>query len=298
MILVFGSINLDLIFPLPHIPVGGETVLAPGLTIAPGGKGANQAVAAARDGAAVVMVGAVGHDALAMDALALMRAAGIDLSRVAQTDRTTGTAAIFVSPAGENAIGVGSGANLLARADQVEDALLSPGTTLLLQMEVPAEETVALIRRAKARGARVILNLAPAAPIPAEVLRLLDVLVVNEGEGAFLAAASGAPPGTPSGAAGLHVALGCAVVRTLGGAGAEYADKDGAFLVPAHQVDVVDTTAAGDCFTGVLAAALDAGASMPQALRRASVAAALCCTRAGSQNTLPYRQETDAALAG
>src|SRR5690242_10810211 len=121
MIVVFGSINLDLIFPLPHLPQPGETVLGPATRIEPGGKGANQAVAAARDGAAVAMVGAVGRDALADDALVLLRAAGVDLSRVARTDASTGCAAIAVDPAGANAIMVGSGANLLVRADQVED---------------------------------------------------------------------------------------------------------------------------------------------------------------------------------
>ena len=292
MIVVFGSINLDLIFPLPHIPAAGETVLGPDLVIAPGGKGANQAVAAARDGAMVVMAGAVGKDALATDALALLRDAGIDLSRVIQTDRATGTAAIFVGADGENAIGVGSGANLLARAAQVEDAVLSPATILLLQMEVPAAETAALIRRARKRGTRIILNLAPAALLPRAVLGMLDILVVNEGEAAFLAAGLGVLPN----AASLHVALGCAVVRTLGGEGAEYADATGVHRVAAHPVAVRDTAAAGDCFTGVLAAALDAGASVPQALRRASVAAALCCTRPGTQTALPHQAQIDAAL--
>ena len=294
MIVVFGSINLDLIFPLPRIPVAGETVLGPDLIIAPGGKGANQAVAAARDGAAVAMVGAVGRDALATDALTLMRAAGIDLSRVIQTDRATGTAAIFVGSDGENAIGVGSGANLLARAAQVEDALLTPATTLLLQMEVPAEETAKLIRRARARGARIILNLAPAAPLPPDVWRMLDILVVNQGEAAFLGNDVGAAPS----ASALHAALGCVIVRTLGGAGAEYADAAGVVHIAAHAVDVRDTTAAGDCFTGVLAAALDAGRPMAAALHRANVAAALCCTQPGSQSALPVRAATDAAAAG
>ena len=136
MIVVFGSINLDIIFCLSHIPTPGETVLTPTVSIAPGGKGANQALAAAYDGASVVMAGAVGGDALATDALVLLRGANVDLTRVARTVTTTGTAAIFVDAGGQNAIGVGSGANLMARADQVEDGILFPTTTLLLQMEV------------------------------------------------------------------------------------------------------------------------------------------------------------------
>ena len=263
MITVFGSINLDLIFALDRLPAPGETVLGPGTRIEPGGKGANQAVAAALDGAAVCMAGALGADALAEGALAGLVAAGVDLSRVARVAAATGCAAICTDPAGRNQIAVGSGANALARADQVEDALLGPGHMVLLQMEVDAGETAALVRRG--RGARFVLNLAPALPLPLEVLRAVDVLVVNEHEAAWLAATLGVDP-TATGLAG---ALGGVVVRTLGGAGAEYAG-DGAGHVAAHAVPVLDTTAAGDCFTGVMAAGLDRGASLRAALERAS----------------------------
>lgn len=292
MIVVFGSVNLDLIFAFPTLPAPGQTVLAPDMRIEPGGKGANQALAAARDGARVVMAGAVGRDALAADALALLRAEGVDLARVAVTDRTTGCAAIFVDSVGRNAIGVGSGANFAARADRVEDALLSPGTTLVLQMEVAAPETEALIRRARARGARVVLNLAPAAPLAPDALAMLDVLVVNEGEAAWLASRVGCAPD----AAGLREALGIIVVRTLGERGAEAADEGGRTRAPALAVQAVDTTGAGDCFTGVLAAGLDRGLALPAALARASAAAGLSCTRRGSQSTMPRRAEIDAAL--
>ena len=291
MIVVFGSINLDLIFALPAIPRPGETVLGPDTRIEPGGKGANQAVAAARDGARVVLAGAVGRDALAAGALRLLRAAGVDLSRVAETDATTGCAAIAVDPAGNNAIAVGSGANRLARAAQVEDALLSPATTLVLQMEVPAAETAALIRRARARGARIVLNLAPAAPLADDALRMLDVLLVNETEAAWLCR----HVGCAASAEALRTALsGVAVVRTLGAAGIEAATESGVLPMPARAITPVDTTAAGDCFAGVLAAALDRGADMPAALRRATAAAALGCTRAGSQGSLPTTAEIDA----
>jgi ribokinase len=290
MIVVFGSINLDLIFPLPAIPQAGETLLAPGIRIEPGGKGANQAVAAARDDAKVVMAGAVGRDALAAGALVLLRAAGVDLSRVVATDGATGCAAIFVNPEGGNAIGVGSGANLAARALQVEDALLGSTTTLVLQMEVPPAETVALIYRARARKARVVLNLAPAHAVAPEALRALDLLTVNEAEAAWLAGYLGCG----ADAASLHGALGVDVVRTLGEAGAEAATCGGIQRVPAQPVAAVDTTAAGDCFTGVLAASLDRGMPMQAALRRASIAAAVCCTRPGSQSSLPTSGEIDA----
>lgn len=291
MIVVFGSINLDLIFALPSIPRPGETVLGPDTRIEPGGKGANQAVAAARDGAQVAMAGAVGRDALAAGALRLLRDAGVDLSRVAETDATTGCAAITVDAAGNNAIAVGSGANRLARAAQVEDALLSPAATLVLQMEVPAAETAALIHRARARGARIVLNLAPAAPLPEDALRKLDVLVVNETEAAWLCGQL-CCAGT---AADLQARLGVDVVRTLGGDGVEAATRSGLLHIPARPVSVVDTTAAGDCFVGVLAAGLDRGATMPAALHRANAAAALCCTRAGSQGSLPSGAEIEVA---
>ena len=238
------------------------------------------------------MVGAVGRDALAAGALELLRTATIDLSRVIEADAATGCAAIFVDPAGANAIGVGSGANLAARATQVADALLGPTTTLVLQMEVPTSETEALIHRARAHGARIILNLAPAAPIETAALRALDLLAVNETEAAWL----GNHLGCRSDAAELRDALGVDVVRTLGEKGADVATAAGVQHVPAQRIRPVDTTAAGDCFVGVLAAALDRGTSLSAALTRASAAAALCCTRAGSQSSLPTGTETNAML--
>ncbi|HYZ60959.1 MAG TPA: PfkB family carbohydrate kinase, partial [Acetobacteraceae bacterium] len=187
MILVFGSINLDLIFAVDQLPAPGETVLGPGVALQPGGKGANQAVAAARDGAQVIMAGAVGRDALAPAAFALLREAGVDLHRVIEVDAATGCAAICTDRQGRNLIAVGSGANLLVRDAQVEDALLRPDTTLVLQMEVDPAQTASLIRRASAAGSRIVLNLAPAAPLDPAALRLVDILVVNEHEAAWLA---------------------------------------------------------------------------------------------------------------
>nr|WP_294500915.1 PfkB family carbohydrate kinase [uncultured Rhodopila sp.] len=293
MIMVFGSINLDLIFSLPKIPAAGETVLGPAAQIEPGGKGANQAVAAARDGAAVRMAGAIGGDALGAGALALLRDAGVDLDRVARVDASTGCAAIAVDPAGNNAIAVGSGANLLARAAQVEDSALGSGTTLVVQMEVPAAETAALIERARASGTRIVLNLAPAMPLPEAALRAVDVLVANGSEGAWLAAHLGCDASAES----LHRRLGgIAVVLTRGEDGAEIAGADEAWHEPAVPVEALDTTAAGDCFVGVMAHRLDQGASLREAVRRAAAAAALCCMRRGSQGSIPAQAETDAFI--
>ena len=292
MIVCFGSINLDLIFRLPALPLVGQTVLGPNLQLEPGGKGANQAVAAARDGAVVIFAGAVGRDALASDALALLRKSGIDLTRVIQSDLATGAAAICVDPAGRNLIAVASGANLAALAAQVEDSLLGVRSTVLLQMECAPAETEALIRRARAAGSRIVLNLAPAAALARDVLGMVDLLVVNELEAAFLAKMLGCD----ATAKALHTALAVDVVMTLGEAGLAAATNRGAWQLPARKVAVVDTTGAGDCFTGVLAAALDRGLPLEAALHRANTAAALACMVAGTQGSMPMRTATDAAV--
>lgn len=293
MIVCFGSLNADLIFRLPEIPRSGQTLLADDLAVQAGGKGANQAVAAARDGAEVAMVGAVGRDALAEVALAGLREAGAEIGRVRAVEAATGCASIWIDAAGRNRIVVAAGANGRARADQVEDECLARATSLLLQMEVDPAETASLLRRARGLGLRSILNLAPALPLDRDTLRLAGLLVVNEDEAEATAARLGCAPQ----AAALHAALGIDVVRTLGEAGAEAATAAGAWHVPARAITPVDTTAAGDGFVGVLAASLDRGAPLRAAMERASVAAALACTRRGSQASLPWRAETDRALA-
>jgi ribokinase len=292
MILVFGSVNLDIIHRVDTLPKPGQTVRGSALRIEPGGKGANQAAAAALDGAQVAFAGAVGRDPAADMALAGLGRLGVDLSRVIRTDVPTGIASICVDGAGENQITVGSGANLLARAEQVADADLGPGTTLLLQMEVDPAQNAALIRRARARGARIVLNLAPALPIGREVLAMLDWLSVNQEEAIWLAGRLGTT------AEALGAALGVRVVRTLGSQGADATTREGRVAVRGMALQTADTTGAGDCFTGVFAAALDAGASVAQALRRANVAAGLSCARPGSQGSYPGRAEIEAALPG
>ncbi|MGH7056254.1 MAG: ribokinase [Acetobacteraceae bacterium] len=291
MVIVFGSINLDLIFAVPRLPESGETVLGPELAIQPGGKGANQALAAARDGARVIFAGAIGADPFAEPALAGLAKAAVDVSRIAVVPGATGAAAITVDPDGRNQIAVAAGANRFARAAQIEDALLTPEVTLLLQMESEPAEVAALIRRARAASARVILNLAPPLELDSDVLAMLDLLLLNEREAATLATRLGGKPDPRS----LSDRLGLGVVRTLGAAGIEATVDGEEFRVPAHPVRVIDTTAAGDCFAGVLAAALDRGRSVEEALRRAVIAAGLACARAGSQASLPTAAEIDAA---
>ena len=285
MIVVFGSINVDVLVPVPHLPARGETVLGGDYRVAPGGKGANQALAARRAGANVFMAGAVGDDSFAAIGLDLLRRDGVDLSLVATVDRPTGCATITVDAAGENQIAVASGANLRARAGQVPDRLLGPETVLVLQREVPGEENAALIARARARGARIVMSFAPAGPVAPARLDDLDLLIANEGE----AAALGEPQTV---ARRLRQAL----VVTRGAEGATAFLTDGGVLtVAALAVEPVDTTGAGDTFAGVLAAGLDAGLALEPALRRASVAAALSCLALGAQEAMPSRAAIDEA---
>ncbi len=292
MIVVFGSINVDFVFPVEALPVPGQTLLARRMRTEPGGKGANQAVAAARDGVAVVMIGAVGADPLADLALGGLRGASVDLTRVAVAAAPTGCATICTDPAGRNQIVVAPGANLLAQAGAAEDALLALSPIVLTQMEADADETAQLILRARGQRGRPIHNLAPAASLAPEALRALEVLVVNEDEAAWV----GRQLGSDGSAAELRARLGVTVVRTLGGAGVEWAEAGGGGSLPAVPVEVRDTTAAGDCFVGVLGAALDRGAPLAAAVQRANVAAAIACTRIGSQSSLPAADEINRAL--
>jgi ribokinase len=293
MIIVFGSINVDLVFRMPKLPRAGETVLGEEYFTAPGGKGANQAVAAARDGASVRMVGAVGDDGFAAVGLAELARAGVDLGGVAKVAAPTGCAGIFVDANGDNQIAVASGANGLVRAAMLPDELLDRRATLICQMELRAAETEAAIRRAKARGARVILNLAPAAGLGIETLECVDILVVNENEAAALGKHLGVAGNAPALAEELP---GVTVIETRGADGA-VAVKDGRHWTgSALKVAAVDTVGAGDCFVGVLAAALDRGATLDAALRRACVAGSLACTKPGAQPSLPNAAEIDAAL--
>jgi ribokinase len=297
MLLVFGSINIDLVFRVPTLPGPGDTVLAPGYATVPGGKGANQAVAAARDGAQVRMVGQVGRDGFGRQALASLSAAGVDTAGVAQDDAPTGCAVIGVDDAGENQIIVASGANAHVHAGQVDDRWLAADTTLVLQMEVAAEANAALIRRARKRNARIVLNLAPAAVLAEDALRAVDVLVVNGGEGRRLGAALGTTGGDDIAlATSLAVRLGSAVVMSRGGNGAVTATRDDVWTVGALPITPVDTTGAGDAFVGVLAAALDRDEALEHALHRASVAAGLACETLGAQTSLPARPAIDGAL--
>jgi ribokinase len=267
VVIVFGSINLDLVARVDAIPRPGETLLGKSLVIAPGGKGANQALAARNFGAQVAMFGAVGRDAFADAALANLALSGVDLTGIARVDEPTGVALINVDARGENAITVVPGANAHARASQVPDDLLLLSNTLLMQLEVPLAEVAMLARRARARGTRVILNGAPAVPITPDLLRDIDFLVVNEHEAAIC----------------LGGGSGTNVVLTLGARGAELDWRGTPYSEAPPAVEVVDTTGAGDALCGAFAAALDRGLPPPEALREGVRAGALACTHAGAQ---------------
>jgi ribokinase len=288
MILVFGSINVDIVVPVGHLPHPGETVIGGDYAVLPGGKGANQALAARRAGAAVTLAGAVGQDAFAEVALGSLVEAGVEIGLVRRVGAPTGLAAIMVQAGGENLIACASGANAAVRADHVPEERLGPAALVVAQMEIPVAETAALFARVRARGGRCLLNYAPALPIDRALLRDIDILVANKGEAASL----GRDPAET--ARDLRQAL----VVTLGAAGAvAYWPKGGKLSVPALAVEPVDTTGAGDAFVGVLAATLDAGSSLDQALRRASAAGSLACLARGAQSALPDAAAIDRATA-
>ena len=298
MIIVFGSINIDLVTRVERIPAPGETVLGPSYAVVPGGKGANQALAARRAGAQVALAGAVGADGFAQTALALLLADGVNLSAVARTDAPTGAAFITVDARAENTVVVASGANALARAAQLSGLPMGRGDTLLLQREVPDAEGEAAALTARACGARVLLNLAPAGAISEGYLRALDVLVMNEHEAQAIADAFDLGLHDPAAIAkAVDARFGITAIVTLGAAGA--AGWSGGVLhrVPASKVQVVDTTAAGDAFVGAFAAALDRGADWRLAMQDGVVAGGLACTVAGAQTSLPWRTAIEAAAA-
>ena len=287
MVLVFGSINLDVLVPVGALPAAGETVLGGDYRLLPGGKGANQALAARWAGAVVALAGAVGDDAFAAVALEGLRGAGVDLGLVEQVERPTGLAMIMVGEGGENLIAVASGANTEAAAARMPNAMLNSDTTLVCQMEVPAAENWALIRRASTSGARTLLNLAPAAPLDPDVLPCLDVLIANEGEAATLRDLP----------ASIARRVRQALVVTKGGAGSTaYLAAGGRIEIPVLPIEAIDTTGAGDTFVGVLAAGFDARLPLAEALRRASAAAGLACLAQGAQSAMPDKAAIDAAV--
>ncbi len=298
MIVVFGSINVDLTVPVTALPKPGETVLGPGYQMVPGGKGANQALAASRAGAKVAMVGRVGRDSFADVALSEMQAGGVDLTRVERDEHPTGCAFICVDSSGQNQIVLATGANATALERQVPDEWLTPGTLVVMQMEVWPAQNWALVARASARGARVLLNAAPAAPIPGIALAALDWLIVNETEAVAVAAGLGLGRlEARAAAAAIAGAADITCIVTLGGEGALAFEPKRSWQIGAMDISPIDTTAAGDAFVGAFAAGMVGGAELPEAIHLAAVAGGLACLTRGAQTSLPHQAEIKARLS-
>jgi ribokinase len=290
---VVGSLNLDLVARVPRLPRDGETLLANGYDRALGGKGANQAVSAARYGVAVAKVGCVGDDADGGRLTGALAAEGIDISGVqVRTDAPTGVAHIAVDADGANSIVVAPGANGLLGPDDVRRELgrLPPADVVLIQLEIPLD---AVIAAAAATGARIVLNPAPARSLPPELLEQVDVLVPNLPELAMLT--GGGAPTTIEQVAerGRSLADGRAVVVTLGERGALILETQGPTHVPAPRVNAIDTTGAGDAFCGSLAAQLASGRSLVDAVHDAVHVAALSTTRHGALEPVSAHQTKD-----
>ena len=284
MIVVLGSINLDIVLRPAHLPAVGETVLAPSYALLPGGKGANQALAARRAGASVAMLGCIGDDDFATKALFSLREAGVDTANIRAADLPTGIALVTVDAQGQNQIVVASGANRRVTASQLQP---SHEGWLLLQMEIPPDANWAAAKAARAAGMRVALNLAPAAPIPDDALADLDLLICNEGEAESLARQFGRAPATIDRWLADRFSLDCVV--TLGSEGARVALAGGGSLrAPSLPVDAIDTVGAGDAFVGAYVAAAAAGQPAEICLRHGVAAGSLACTVEGAQPSLPH----------
>ncbi|MFB8277089.1 ribokinase [Nocardia colli] len=280
-IAVLGSINMDLVTTTDRRPVPGETVLGTGFAMVPGGKGSNQAIAAQRAGGAVQFLGAVGDDVFADELRRVLTDSGVGVERLRTVDGPSGVAAIVVDGGGENSIIVVGGAN--ARMTELTDAdlaVIAGADILLCQLEIPLDTVAAAARHARANGTTVVLNPSPTQDLPAELWANIDVAVVNSGEAEQLGSALDPVA---------HV------VVTRGADGATYRGPDGKELSqPSPRVDVIDTTGAGDTFTGALAAAWHRGPEY--ALNGAATAGALATTKLGASSSIPTEDEIRAAL--
>ena len=290
-VIVLGSINVDIVSRVQALPLPGETVSGGPLEVLLGGKGANQAVAAAMSGAATRMLGCVGEQSFGLPLADMMQGYGVDMSGVVTVDGPSGAALIGVDDKAENAIIVSPGAN--GRAAEAAFPDPSEGDLALAQLELPADVVLSYFRRAKSAGATTVLNTAPALPVPDDLFDLSDILILNETEIAAYAGA-GAPADQ---AARLRRRDDQIIVATLGGDGLTALVGDTARALPARRVDPVDTTGAGDCFCGAFVARLAAGETVWDALAYAQAAASISVTRAGAAQSMPTRDEVLAVTA-
>lgn len=290
-VIVAGSINMDLVATAQAIPRPGETLTGETFARFPGGKGANQAVAAAKLGAPTTMIGCLGRDPFAADLRTHLAENGVGI-HVAEVDAPTGTAMIVVDAAGENSIVVIPGANGRLHPAMLAEAPIRRGDVLVAQLEVPVDTVAAFLERGRAAGAVTVLNAAPAAPDAVPLLALADILIVNEIELAFFSGMAAASREEQIGAA-----LACrrfreqVVVVTRGKEGSIAIDGDEVIEHPGHAVTAVDTTGAGDCFVGALAARLCAGDPLASGLAYANRAASICVQRPGAGPSMPTSAE-------
>jgi len=300
-IAVVGSLNMDLVVRVPRMPVPGETLIGHDFHVIPGGKGANQAVAAARLGAQVTMIGRVGDDDFGRAQQRNLAQEGIGVTHVSvDPEEATGIALITLDAAGQNSIILAPGANMRLTVAHVEAAAqtIADAEILICQLESPLEVVTRAIELARAQGVRVILNPAPARPLDTALLHLVDYLIPNESETTLLTGIQVTDlSSAEKAAANLRERGVSTVILTLGEQGALLANARGMIHVPGYSVEVVDTTAAGDAFVGGFAVALAEGQLLQEAVRFANAAGALAVTRLGAQPSLPTRREIELFLA-
>ncbi|XWX02934.1 ribokinase [Aggregatilineales bacterium SYSU G02658] len=299
-ILIVGSINMDVVALAPHHPVPGETVLGTDLSYIPGGKGSNQAVAAARAGGRVRLLGRLGEDAFGEALLRFLQAEALNTQSVQRLSGIpTGVAIITVSASGENTIVVVPGANGRITPADVDALGIQRGDLVVSQLEIPFETVAHAFQQAKARGAATLLNPSPAAPLPEGLLANTDYLVLNEIELAYYAqqAVTDDHAAVIAAAQRLRAHPQQTLIVTLGGRGVLVAAPSETVHEPAFRVTVVDTTGAGDCFTGALAVALSEGQPLAQAVHFANAAAALSVQVLGASASLPARAAIEQMLA-
>jgi len=294
-IVVLGSLNMDTIFRVAALPQGGETVLVKDAFFSPGGKGANQAIAAARDGHVVTMIGCVGQDANGRALLENLAAQQVDVSRIVRRDGIgTGIAVVSVDDAGENSISVFLGANQSVSAPQE----IPPADIYLTQLETPVAAANAFFRLARRAGGLCVLNAAPALKEADTLFALADIVIVNHIELEFFAGRRVGEDQADVCQAARHLLCraGQTIVVTLGGRGALAVTQDDTLMVPAWPAIAIDTTGAGDCYCAILSGALGAGAMLGDAMTRAAVGASIAVSRPGSSVSFPSREDIDTML--
>ncbi len=296
MIVVVGSLNLDYVTRVTRHPKPGETVLGSDLELHPGGKGANQAVAAARAGAKVRMVGNVGSDMAGNILQGNLEREGIDISNLQTIEGSSGSAFIALNTQGQNTIVVSPGANGKLRPSDLHTSSFTNTKVLLLQLEIPLETSLKAAQLGQNAGARVILNLAPAQALEPKQLQDITTLVLNENEAGILLGR--VPQNTKEALLEIQALLELVpeAIITLGANGAVYGNDQGSGHVPSFPIKVVDSTAAGDAFIGAVATALANNATLEQAVQRGVAAGALACTQIGAQPSLPFEQDIDTLI--